>query len=373
MKKRVMPELAMAAAVAALFLRVAPLFAAEPKGQVTWESALAAAKKEGKLVAGIPASAELRKNLEEAFRKRFPGIETELFPGRGPTNANRILTEYRAGVRAFDLLLSGTATPFTMLSMGIIDPTESYFILPEVKNPDHWWGGHMWIDNAKRFIYMFQAYQTENQWYNTQLLKPEEVRSYDDLLHPKWKGKLGYLDPRTPGSGTATWAFLWKHKGENYLKKLSQQDLFLTTDQRQLADSLAKGKLALVIGITYYTMLPHVEAGLPVRPLTTMREGEYTTPGSGALSMIKNGPHPNAARVFVNWFLSKEGQEMYGKAMGQASRRLDVDTKWLVKAGVKASKDFITLEEYLRLENYTEDTVIKVWEPATEMAKKVLK
>lgn len=372
MKKRLVLGFAMGT-IASLFFDLGLLLGAEPKGKGEWEGVLAEAKKEGKLVAGIPASAELRKSIEEAFRKRFPGIELELFPGRGPTNANRIVAEYRAGVRAFDLLLSGTATPFTMLNMGVIDPTEPYLILPDVKNPDNWWGGHMWIDNAKRFVYMFQAYQTENQWHNTQLLKPEEVRSYDDLLQPKWKGKIGYLDPRTPGSGTATWAFLWKHKGEDYLKRLSQQDLYLTTDQRQLADSLAKGKLAVVIGITYYTMLPHVEARLPVRPLPALREGQYTTPGSGALSIIKNGPHPNAAKLFVNWLLSREGQEIYGKAMGQATRRLDVDTKWLTKAGVKASKDFISLEEHLRLENYGEDTVVKIWEPATEFAKKLLR
>ena len=172
--------------------------------QVEWETTLQAAKKEGKLVAAIPASAELRKNIEEVFKSRFPEIELELFPSRGPANANRVLSEHKAGVRYFDLLISGTSTPFGLLKAGIIEPFAPFMILPEVSDPKKWYGGHIWIDNAKRFIYSFQAYQTESLWYNASLMKPEEVSSYDDLLNPKWKGKIGYLDPRTPGAGTAT-------------------------------------------------------------------------------------------------------------------------------------------------------------------------
>lgn len=343
------------------------------RAQAEWEKIVQGAKAEGKLAIGVPASAELRKSVEEAFKARFPAVELELIQGRGPANATRIMVERRAGVRHMNLLISGTATSFGIMESGLADSTEAYMVLPEVKDPKHWWGGHMYIDNAKRYIYCFQAYQTENQWYNTTLMKPEDVRSYDDLLDPRWKGKIGYLDPRTPGSGTATWAFLWKQKGSEYLKKLAEQDLFISTDQRQLADSLAKGKLALVVGITYYTLLPHVKAGLPVKPLPSPREGQYTTCGSGAITMLKSPPQPNATRVFLNWLLSKEGQELYDKAMGQATRRLDVDTKWLPAVGVKASKDFLTLEEHERLENSSEATVRNIWDPATEFAKKILK
>lgn len=341
--------------------------------QVEWEKTLAAAKKEGRLVAGIPASAELRKGIEEVFRSRFPGIELELIPSRGPSNANKILSEHKAGVRYFDLLISGTATPFGLVNANLIEPLELFMILPEVRDPKRWYGGHIWVDNVKRFIYSFQAYQSENLWYNTGLTKAEEIRSYDDLLNSKWKGKIGYLDPRTLGSGTATWAFLWQHKGEDYLRKLAGQDLLLSRDQRQLADSLAKGKITLNVGLTYYSYLPFLKAGLPIKPLPEPREGTYTSCGSGALSIIKNPPHPNAARLFINWLLSKEGQETYGKAMGQATRRLDVDTKWLTQYGTKAAKDFLTVEEHYRLENYSEDTVTQIWSRAIKLAHEVLK
>lgn len=356
-------------------LTASPGFAGEARSasSAEWEKTIDAARKEAKLVAAIPASAELRKAIGEIFPKRFPGIELDLTNARGPSNASRIAAEHAAGVRYFDLLISGTATPFSLLNAGILEPVEPLLLLPEVKDPKRWYGGHIWLDNAKRFIYAFQTYQSENIWHNPTLLKPEDVRSYDDLLSPKWKGKIGILDPRTPGAGTATWAFFLKIKGEDYLKKLAAQEMFLSRDQRQLADSLAKGKIAITIGLSYYTFAPFLKAGLPVKPLPDMKEGTYTSCGSSATSIVKNSPHPNATKVFINWLLSKEGQELYGKAMGQATRRLDVDTKWMVEHGVRASKDFLTLEENNRLENYGEDTINNYWAKSTKIAEEVFK
>jgi iron(III) transport system substrate-binding protein len=352
-----------------------PGAAGEPRsGSATeWEKTVEDGKKEGKVVAAIPASAELRKAIGEIFPKRFPDIELDLTNARGPSNASKIAAEHAAGARYFDLLISGTATPFNLLYAHILDPVEPMLILPEVKDPKRWFGGHIWLDNARRFIYAFQVYQSENIWHNPTLMKPEEVRSYDDLLNPKWKGKIGLLDPRSPGAGTATWAFFLKIKGEEYLKKLAAQEMFLSRDQRQLADSLAKGKIALTIGLTYYTFLPFIKAGLPVKTLPDVKEGTYASCGSSALSVVKSSPHPNATKVFINWLLAKEGQELYGKAMGQATRRFDVDTKWMVEHGVRASKDFLTVEENNRLENYGEDTINNYWAKSAKIADEVFK
>ena len=358
-----------------LWLNPKPMLAADskPARQLEWEKTVEAAKNEGKLVAALPASADLRKAIGEIFPKRFPGIELDLTNARGPSNASKIAAEHAAGVHYFDLLISGTSTPFTLLQAGILEPAEPLLILPEVKDPKRWFGGHIWLDNTKKFIYAFQVYQSENIWHNPTLLKPEEVRSYDELLNPKWKGKIGILDPRSAGAGTATWAFFLKIKGEEWLKKLAAQEMFLSRDQRQLADSLAKGKTAITIGLTYYTFAPFLKAGLPVKPLPDMKEGTYTSCGSSATSIVKNSPHPNATKVFINWLFSKEGQEIYGKAMGQATRRLDVDTKWMVEHGVRASKDFLSVEENNRLENYGEDTINNYWARSAKIAEEVFR
>jgi ABC-type Fe3+ transport system substrate-binding protein len=346
---------------------------AQSAWQSEWERILAAAKKEGTAVVGIPASSELRKAIGTRFKEKF-GVDVELFPSRGPENVTRILKEYSAGVRYFDVLVAGGATPLSMVAAGAADDFEPYMILPEVKDPKNWWGGHIWEDNVstKRYIYAFLCYTSETFWHNTTQAEPHEIRSFDDLLNPKWKSRIGFLDPRHPGSGQNTWAFLWKVKGEEYLAKLVQQDLLVTQNQRQLADGLAKGKLAFTVGLSHYTYEPFIKAGLPIKPVPNIKEGSHASNGSGVVTVVKNPPHPNATKVFINWLLGKEGQELYGKAMVQGTRRLDVDTQWLKESGIEGCKDIMTVDDYYRLETHLESSVNKLRKPATALANKLL-
>jgi len=340
-----------------------------------WEKVLKLARQEGKVVAGIPARPELRKQLEAIFKPRF-GIDAELYPSRGPENAKRIAAEFKAGVRYFDVFLGGSGTYESLVHDGMIGPFEPFMILPEVRDSKNWWGGHIWEDNLKtnRYLYSFIADAgTGSLWYNPNLARAEELRSFDDFLNPKWKGKIGLLDPRTPGAGQSLWSFMWDIRGEEYLKRLVAQDLFVSRNQRQIADALAKGKLALTIGISFYTFEPFIKAALPVKALPTPREGLPTSNGSGVIGVVKDPPHPNAAKVFVNWFLGKEGQESYGRALGQATRRLDVDTKWIAETGREAAKDAMSVEEYHRLRNHLEDKYLSVRLPSAKFAEQILK
>lgn len=342
-------------------------------GSSDWDKLVDAAKKEGKVTVSVPASAELRKQIEEQFNKRY-GIEVETFTGRGSAAVRRMADEFKAGVRHFDLHIGGSSSIISgMLDEGILDPIEPWLALPEVKDPKQWWGGHLWVDNAKRFVYMFQAYLSEVIWYNTDLAKPNEIRSLDDFLNPKWKGKIGYLDPRTPGAGDSTWAFMWQVKGEEYLKKLVAQDLYLGRDQRVLAESLAKGRVAVMIGLSYYSFLPFLKAGLPIKALPTLKEGNYGTGGSGNLVIIKAPAHPNSTKVFVNWLLGREGQEIVTQALGQATRRLDVDTRFLKESGTIAAKDVMSVDDFWQIENQSEEKLDKVRKPAAKFARALLK
>ncbi len=359
------------------FVVLALLFVSQCVDAATpdFDKTLAAAKQEGKLVVAIPPTAELRKQLEAAFKGKF-GIDIELVPAPGPTNANRIASEQKAGVGYFDAIICGTGTAIPLVQEGMIEPLEPNMILPEVKDPKNWWGGHIWEDNlsTKRFLYSFIAeVGTGGLWYNSALAKPDELRSFDDFLSPKWKGKIGLGDPRIPGSGQSLWSFLWEIKGEEFLRKFVQQDLFVSRDLRQIADALAKSKLAIAIGTGYSQLEPFLKSGLPVKQLPAPAEGLPASNGFGVIGVIKNPPHPNAARLFLNWFLSKEGQDFYGKVMKAATRRLDVDTKWLLEHGVEAAKDSLTLAEYNRVRNHLEDKYTKVRAPAGKFAEQILK
>src|SRR5205814_5290141 len=134
-----------------------------------WEKNIQDAKREGEIVVGIPARAELRTQLEAVFKPKF-GINMELMTARGPQNASRIASEYKAGVKYFDVFIGGSGTYESMAEDGIVEPMAPNWILPEVKEEKYWWGGHIWEDNlkTKRFLYSFIADAgTGGFWHNT--------------------------------------------------------------------------------------------------------------------------------------------------------------------------------------------------------------
>jgi ABC-type Fe3+ transport system substrate-binding protein len=108
-----------------------------------------------------------------------------------------------------------------------------------------------------------------------------------------------------------------------------------------------------------------------VKSVSIPRDEIYVSGGSGNVGIIKAAPHPNATKVFLNWFLGREGQETYSRAMGQATRRLDVDTQWTKDFGVIAAKDNLTREQYTQLENQSEEKILKSREHATQLARKL--
>ena len=208
--------------------------------QGEWDKTVDLAKKEGRVVVSIPASPELRIAIEKSFEKRY-GIDVEPLVGRASAIIRKIVDEAKAGVRYTDLHMGGSESIITgMLPEGILEPVEPLMMLPEVKDPKQWWGGHIWVDSARKFAYSTLAYQTESLWFNSQLMKADQVRSFDDLLDERLKNKIGYLDPRTPGSGASMWSYLRDIKGEEYLRRLAGQKLALSRDQRVLAEILAK-------------------------------------------------------------------------------------------------------------------------------------
>jgi ABC-type Fe3+ transport system substrate-binding protein len=164
---------------------------------------------------------------------------------------------------------------------------------------------------------------------------------------------------------------LWKHKGEDYLKRLVTQDLQLSRNARVLAESLAREKLAVTIGINYYGYRSFIEAGMPLKALPIFKEGTYGTAGSGILAIIKNRPHPNATKVFVNWLLGKEGQQVWTKQMSQPTRRWDVDARWTANFGAIAAKDNLSLEQWNKVEQISADNEAAA-KAATESAHRLL-
>ncbi len=149
-------------------------------------------------------------------------------------------------------------------------------------------------------------------YYNTNQVKPSEVKSYYDLLKPKWKGKIIMRDPRTPGSGRSALRAIYHHPelGPEYLRKLfGEMDLTLVRDYRQLVDWLAVGKYPICM---FCSDARYAKAqGLPVdefRAVDWLKRPAVVPSGTSTLALLNQAPHPNAATVFINWLLSRQGQ-----------------------------------------------------------------
>lgn len=137
---------------------------ADPNSQGDWAKIVDGARKEGALVVSIPASAELRKTLDENFKNKFPGIDLELITARGPSHAQKILQEKKAKVDYYDLHVAGTSSIIAagFVKDGLVEPLLPWLVLSEVKEAKHWWGGHIFADKAQRYVYPFMLYLSES-------------------------------------------------------------------------------------------------------------------------------------------------------------------------------------------------------------------
>src|SRR2546427_9654693 len=150
-----------------------------------WEKILAAGKKEGKVAIIGPVGADRRDVLVEPFQKKY-GITVEYFADRGAGIGPRLSTERGAGQYLWDVAVTGTTTRLlVLLPAGMLDPMEPALVLSDVKDPKQWRGGALeLVDSGKRFLGMTPS-PRGTHFVNPQIVKPQEIKSYKDLLNPK--------------------------------------------------------------------------------------------------------------------------------------------------------------------------------------------
>jgi iron(III) transport system substrate-binding protein len=177
----------------------------------------------------------------------------------------------------------------------------------------YWWG-----DPDKKYTFLFSASPSPLISYNTDLVKPEDVTSFWDLLDPKWKGKMVSRDPGSAGTGGNTAFFYFNPQlGKEYLRRLfTEQNVTIVEDARQAAEWLALGKYAIYLLGSGNDIDEAKQQGLPVKDhYGPFKEGaRIAAGGTGSVSVFNHAAHPNAAKLFVNWWLSKEGQLTAQKA-----------------------------------------------------------
>jgi iron(III) transport system substrate-binding protein len=288
--------------------------AAEPKGawQADWEKTVKAAEEERELV--IYMTQAFEPVFRETFQKKYPKIKVSLVTGRGPELSQRVMSERRAGKFIVDIYISGNITPLTVFHRAkILEPVKPLLLLPEVVDTSGWYEGkHHYDDPENRYIFVFEGTPRSGEiTYNTKLVNPSDIKSYWDLLNPKWKGKIVSVDPLVSGPISAAQIFFYKHPdlGPEYIRRLhAETDMVIVRSNEQLLDWLSAGRYAFGIGARQVDTA--MMQGLPLNQFLpgSLKEGSSVTAYNGTLSLFNRAPHPNAAKVAINWLLSREGQ-----------------------------------------------------------------
>jgi iron(III) transport system substrate-binding protein len=316
------------------FLSIGVKAAAQTSWQAEWEKAVAEAKKEGQLV--IYGSSDYDTLFAE-FQKKYPEIKVVSVIATGREVAQRMMTERRAGKYLADLYLDGASTAYSVLYKGkVLDPIKPVLLLPEILDPSKWWmaGRYNYSDEEGQYIFSFNGELQPYFAYNTNLVAPREMKSYGDLVNPKWKGRMVTLDPTIGGPVATPFRFFYYHAelGPEFLRRLlGEMDLTPSRDVRQIGDWLATGRFALSLFTTpsRTDLDTEKKQGLPVDWFgpKSFKEGIPLSNAQGNVALINRAPHPRAAQIAINWLLSAEGQLAYQRKINSGisnSMRIDI-------------------------------------------------
>ncbi len=312
-----------------------------PAWQKEWDELVMAAKKEGKLVLILQQQTEGLRKAIDTFEKTFPGITVE---PQGYASSSlvipKIQQEQKAGIYNYDVIQHSIQSFLTNLKpIGAFDPLAPAIFRPDVLDDKAWADGFTsgFVDSDK-LVYMFGWYASQ-WWTNTDLVKEGEIKSIRDLLEAKWaKGKIGMVDVRSGSTFTIMLA-VKQNLGEEAVKKLvvDQAPVF-SRDERILTEQLLRGQIAVTNARVHAFIADFRDQGLGKNlKAVDLPESRSALTGAG-LWLMKKAPHPAAAKVFINWLLTKEVQEAWTPTGIGNSRRLDVapfDSATVVQKGGK--------------------------------------
>jgi len=314
-----------------------------------WDQLVAAAQKEGKVVVSGPPVPEARSKMPEAFKQRF-NIEMEYLAVNSSQLASRIESERAAGQYTMDVSMGGPDTVYgTFLVNNWLDPLKPALILPEVLDPKVWPTGGPWFRDPSGQMSL-QLFNTVIPigYINTSSVSPEEVKTTEDLLNPKWKSKISSYDPSVNGGGLIAGSVIYVKKGPDLAKQLYQgQEIAYTRDYQQLADWVAHDSYPIGLAITPVYMT-QFQGTVPVQELVLADLPTATAGGYGIISLWNKAPHPNAAKLYCNWIASKDGLTVYGTVDQSAPVRTDVDASaWVPEHLIpKPGGDYFDTFEY---------------------------
>jgi iron(III) transport system substrate-binding protein len=289
-----------------LALAIAAVFSAIGGAALAADATLiAAAKKEAQVVWYTTQIVDqFARPAAQAFEKLYPGIRVALSRANATTGALKLLNENRAGRNQADVF-DGTTTVVPLKKAGYVLqwlPETAKHYPPQYKDPEGYW-------IATNLYVLTPA-------FNTNLVRPgSEPRTLEALLDPQWRGRMVWGASLSSSAATGfigtVLAEMGDEKGMTYLRRLAQQRIAgVNSSARQVLDQTIAGEYAIALQIFNHHAVISARQGAPVKWIPM-------EPATGALSVVsiaKNAPHPNAAKLFEEFLVSKEGQELYQKS-----------------------------------------------------------
>ena len=299
------------AAAAASTLLLPPArqtLAATPEPQQITPELIAAARKEGKVSFYTSVELPVAEKIAKAFETKFPGVSVRVERSGAERIFQRIAQEYASKISVCDVTQSSDAAHFISwkrdgLLASYLPETVAKHYPPESKDADGMF--------ATWRIYLSVIA------YNTKLVKTEEApKSFADLLDPKWVGKLVKAHPGYSGTIMTATQQMVATLGWGYFEKLAKQKVMHLQSAADPPKKVAAGERAIQVDGADYTILQLQDRGEPVE-IVYADEGSPLIAGPAAI--MKSAPNPNAARLFYNWAMSIECQQLNSDVAGLRS------------------------------------------------------
>jgi iron(III) transport system substrate-binding protein len=249
--------------------------------------------------------------IAKPFQQHFPCVSVSVISAVTGRLFERIETEFQAGKVAGDIaILTDESLVQRLIDTKRVRPWNppEAAQYPDSGKLDGWW-------YAASGSIMIPIYNTDA------IGKQDAPKTWQDLLDPKWQGKLATSPITIGGTAWAAYDFLKEKFGREYLVKFAAQQPKLLPAYNQVVLAVARGEQAVGIVSQLNEYPLRVAQGAPIAPVYPPEGSAYT---NYPMMLLANSPHPHAAELFANWYLSKEGQATLVKQRGAYSVRADV-------------------------------------------------
>ncbi len=326
-RRAVLRTAAVGAGAAVLSASARPLAAAAPTSS-PWEQMAAAAKKEGKVSVNTFTGQGYARILK-LFTQAHPDIKLEHTNLEPVEFSPRVIQERKASVYTWDVAIMPMSTALQVLKpAGVWDPVRPVIEAPEVKNNASWRGGFEagFLDRDKNLAYAFTLVRAPGVFVNVDQVKDGELQSFKDLLAPRWKGRIAISDPRTIGSTFWPLTAARLRLGDGIMQQiLVDQEPVLSRDRNQLTEFMVRGRYPIAIGLNGLALQDFQAHGVGKNVKTRLLpELDYQSSGSGVW-LLNRAPHPSAAKLLINWLLTKDAQIAWARELQTNSRFLGVE------------------------------------------------